>query len=133
VNAAPPRLAGALLIALILLCVAWELWLAPMRSGGSALVLKVLPLLLVLRGVLAGRNTALQWSVLLIWPYVAEGLVRAASDRGLSAWLGGFETALALAYFVAATAILRPLKQRARRAAQAARDTDSTLRGDTPS
>ncbi|MBL8381283.1 MAG: DUF2069 domain-containing protein [Burkholderiales bacterium] len=107
-------LAGATFVALIVLCVAWELWLAPLRPGGTALVLKVLPLLFLLRGVLAGRNQSLQWSVLLIWVYVTEGLVRAASDPGLSALLGGIETALALTYFVVATAILRPQKQLAR-------------------
>ena len=40
------------LIALILLGLAWELVLAPLRPGGSWMVLKVLPLLLPLRGVL---------------------------------------------------------------------------------
>ncbi|MFN0163053.1 MAG: DUF2069 domain-containing protein [Burkholderiales bacterium] len=108
------NLAGTTFVALIVLCVAWELWLAPLRPGGTALVLKVLPLLLLLRGVLAGRNVSLQWSVLLIWVYVTEGLVRAASDQGLSAALGGLETALALTYFAVATAILRPQKQLAR-------------------
>lgn len=107
-------LAGATFVALIVLCVAWELWLAPLRPGGTALVLKVLPLALLLRGVLACRNVSLQWSVLLIWVYVTEGLVRAASDHGLSAVLGGIEAALALTYFVVATAILRPQKQLAR-------------------
>ncbi len=33
------------LIALILLSLAWELWLAPLRPGGSWLVLKILRLL----------------------------------------------------------------------------------------
>lgn len=108
------RGAIAALITLIALCVAWELWLAPLRPGGSMLVLKVLPLMLVLPGVLRGRNHALQWSVLLIWLYVAEGLVRAASDRGLSAALGAAEVILTLAYFACAAAILRPMKKRAR-------------------
>jgi len=37
------------LIALIFLCLAWELALAPIRPGGSSLALKALPLLLPLR------------------------------------------------------------------------------------
>ena len=40
---------SASLVALILLCTLWELWLAPLRPGGSMLVLKVLQLLLNLR------------------------------------------------------------------------------------
>ena len=108
------RGASAALIGLIVLCVAWELWLAPIRPGGSWLVLKVLPLLLILRGVLAGRNYALQCSVLLIWLYITEGLVRASADAGTSMLLAGLEIALATVYFICATAILRPLKKLAR-------------------
>ena len=116
------RGASAALIGLIILCVAWELWLAPLRPGGSWLVLKVLPLLLILRGVLAGRNYVLQCSVLLIWFYIAEGLVRVATDSGASMLLAGVEIALATLYFVCATAILRPLKKLAR----------AQPKGDTP-
>ena len=36
----------ASLVALIFLSLAWELWLAPIRPGGSFLALKTLPLLL---------------------------------------------------------------------------------------
>ena len=113
-NPALYRGAAAALMALIALCVAWELWLAPLRQGGSWLVLKVVPLLLLMRGVLAARNYAMQWSVLVIWIYVTEGLVRATSESGASAMLGGVELALALLYFACVTAILRPLKQQAR-------------------
>ena len=113
-NSALHRAAAAALVALIALAVAWELWLAPLRPGGSWLVLKVLPLMLVLPGVLRGRNYVLQWSVLLIWIYVTEGLVRATSENGAAAWLAGIELALALAYFTCVAALLRPLKQRAR-------------------
>ena len=116
------RTAGAMLIALIALCVAWELWLAPLRPGGSWLVLKALPLLLVLRGVLAGRNYVLQWSVLLIWLYVTEGVVRVTTEAGSAMVLAGLEVALAAGYFICVAAILRPLKKLARQ----------QLKGDTP-
>jgi uncharacterized membrane protein len=113
-NPALLRLAIATLTALIGLSVAWELWLAPLRPGGSWMVLKVLPLMLVLPGVLRGNNYAMQCSVLLIWIYVTEGLVRATSDHGLSATLGIIEAVLAIGYFICAIAILRPLKKQAR-------------------
>src|SRR5438067_11178179 len=83
--------ACGLLIALILLCVAWELFLAPLRPGGSWLVLKALPLLAPLFGILHGRRYTFQWSTLLIWAYAAEGAARAWSDRGGSALLAGLE------------------------------------------
>jgi uncharacterized membrane protein len=100
--------ACASLIALIFLCVAWELWLAPVKPGGSWLVLKVLPLMAPLFGVLRGKRYTFQWSTLLIWLYFTEGVVRAYSDTGPSARLGMIEVALSLAYFVSALAFLRP-------------------------
>jgi uncharacterized membrane protein len=100
-------LATASLIALIFLCVAWELFLAPVRPGGSWLVLKVLPLLTPLFGVLRGRRYTFQWSTLLIWLYFAEGVVRAYTDAGMAAGLAAAEVALSLAYFAAAVAFLR--------------------------
>lgn len=99
--------ACALLIALILLGLAWELVLAPVRPGGSWLVLKVLPLLLPLFGVLRAKRYTLQWSTLLVWLYAAEGAARAWTDSGRSAQLAALELALSVAYFVAAVAYLK--------------------------
>ena len=73
--------ASGSLLALIALCVAWELVLAPLRPGGSWMVLKVIPLLLPLRGVLKRDLYTMQWSSMLILLYLAEGVVRATSDR----------------------------------------------------
>ena len=81
------KLASFSLIALIALCLAWELWLAPLRPGGSMLMLKVLPLLPALRGILHGRRYTYQWMSLLVLLYLAEGLVRSLSDQGASRWL----------------------------------------------
>lgn len=99
--------AAACLVALIALCVAWELFLAPLKPGGSWLVLKVLPLLAPLFGVLRGRRYTFQWSTLLIWLYVAEGATRAWTDSGASAALAAIELVLALAYFGSAVAFIR--------------------------
>jgi uncharacterized membrane protein len=99
--------ACASLIALIFLCVAWELFLAPVKPGGSWLVLKVVPLLAALRGVLNARRYTLQWSTLAIWLYAAEGAARIYTDDGVGATLAGAELALSLAYFAAVVACLR--------------------------
>ena len=96
------NLASASLIALIFLCVAWELWLAPIRPGGSSLVFKALPLLFPLMGVLKGRRYTYQWAPMLVLAYFTEGVVRAWSDKGLSAWLAGAEVLLSVVFFVAA-------------------------------
>ncbi|QJR12160.1 hypothetical protein DSM104443_03245 [Usitatibacter rugosus] len=96
------------LVSLIFLCVAWELWLAPLRPGGSWLVLKVLPLLFPLFGILNGKRYTYQWSSLLVWLYVAEGVVRAWSDPvPAMRTLAAIEIALSLAFFAAIVAYLR--------------------------
>jgi uncharacterized membrane protein len=95
------------LISLIFLSVAWELWLAPLRPGGSWLVLKVLPLLLPLFGILRGKIYTYRWSTLLIWLYFTEGVVRAWSDGGLASQLATLEWVLALIFFVSAALFTR--------------------------
>ncbi|HEX7605921.1 MAG TPA: DUF2069 domain-containing protein [Usitatibacter sp.] len=99
--------ACASLIALIFVDTAWELFLAPLKPGGSWMVLKVLPLMAPLFGVLHAKRYTLQWSTLLIWAYAAEGAARAYTDSGLSAGLAVAELALSLAYFGAAVSLLR--------------------------
>jgi uncharacterized membrane protein len=111
--------AAAALIALIALAVIWEGCLAPLRPGGSALVLKAVPLLLPLVGVLRRRAYTLQWASMLILLYLAEGVVRGMTDRGLSARLGWLETALAVTFFVCALAYVAPFKRAARAARRA--------------
>ena len=99
--------ATACLVALIFLGVAWELFLAPIRTGGSWLVLKVLPLMAALPGVLRERRHTVQWTTLVIWLYAAEGATRAYTDAGLGAALALAEFVLAVAYFYAAVAWLK--------------------------
>jgi uncharacterized membrane protein len=92
---------------LIALCIAWELWLAPLRPGGSWMVLKALPLLAPLFGILHGRVYTFRWSAMLMLGYFLEGAVRAYADRGASALLAGIELALALSFVALAVAYVR--------------------------
>ena len=94
--------ASASLIALILLCLAWEGWLAPLRPGGSLLILKAVPLLLPLFGILRGKRYTYQWSTMFILLWFTEGTVRAWADGGLSAWLAAGEIVLSLCFFFSA-------------------------------
>ena len=101
------RLAAAALVALIVLALAWELWLAPLRPGGSLVALKALPLLLPLRGILEGRRYTYQWSSLLILAYFAEGVTRAWSEAGASRGLALGEAGLSVLFFAAAVSYAR--------------------------
>ncbi len=99
--------ASGSLIGLLLLCLAWEMWLAPLRPGGSLVALKALPLSFPIPGILNGRRYTYQWSSMLILAYFAEGVVRAWSERGASQWLAAAEIVLSLAFFASAVAYAR--------------------------
>jgi uncharacterized membrane protein len=88
------------LILLIFLCLAWELWLAPLKPGGSMLVLKTLPLLIPLFGILRGNRYTYQWTSIFIWLYFTEGVVRAWSETNLSSTLAMLEVTLCLTFFI---------------------------------
>ena len=87
------------LVLLIFLCLAWELWLAPLRPGGSFLSLKALPLLIPLFGLLHGRRYTHQWTSFLALAYFTEGVVRGTSDLGASRGYGLLEAVIAAALF----------------------------------
>ncbi|MGL6071216.1 DUF2069 domain-containing protein [Craterilacuibacter sp.] len=95
------------LIALILLNLGWELWWAPLRSGGSWLVLKAALLLLPLPGILKGRVYTYQWSCMFILAFFGEGVMRGWSDSGLSQQLAWGEIALTTIYFVSVLMFIR--------------------------
>jgi uncharacterized membrane protein len=102
----------ASLLALIALCLAWELWLAPLRPGGSLLALKTLPLVLPLAGILHGRRYTYQWSCMLILAYFAEGVTRAWSEAGPSRAMAWLEVAFSLLFFAAAVSYARAAQAR---------------------
>ncbi len=113
------RLAVASLLALIALCLAWELFLAPLRPGGSWLALKALPLCIPLAGFLKNRMYTYRWVSLLVWIYFTEGVVRAWSDRPPGNWLALAEVLLCLLLFAACTLHIR-LRLRSAKAQPAA-------------
>ena len=105
---APPQfvsqtrlLAVSSLLGLILLGLLWELWLAPLRPGGSWLALKVLPLCLPLAGLLKNRMYTYRWVSLMVWVYFTEGVVRAWGDRPPGNWLALLQVLLCCSLFVA--------------------------------
>ena len=95
------QLAVGSLVGLIVLCLAWELWLAPLRPGGSLMALKALPLCLPLAGLLKHRLYTYRWVSLLVWLYFTEGVVRAYSDAWPSQLWAGVEVLLCLILFAA--------------------------------
>ena len=70
------------------------------------LILFVTPLLLPLRGVLAGRDKALIWGTLVCLLYAVHGGVVAWSEPD-NRWLGLIEIAFALGYLFSASFFVR--------------------------
>ncbi len=122
-SSAPPNsptlkhIATASLLTLILLCVLWETWLAPIKPGGSLLFLKALPLTFAVRGVARGNVYTMQWSSMLVLLYLMEGIVRVMSDPPgptiLMAWI---EVFLSAVFFMSAIFFVRPSKRAAKAA-----------------
>ncbi len=110
-------LAVCSLLGLIALGLAWELFIAPVRPGGSWLALKVLPLCLPLAGLLKHRMYTYRWVSLMVWLYFTEGVVRAWSDAPPGRWLAVAEIVLCLLLFTATALHVRVRQRLARRAA----------------
>jgi uncharacterized membrane protein len=98
--------ASIALLALVVLCVAWETWLAPLRPGGSWMMLKVLPLLAAMFGVLRGRRYTYQWACMMILLYFIEGILR-MNDPAPAGALAAGEVGLSVVFFVSAVLYAR--------------------------
>ena len=92
------------LLGLIVLGLAWELWLAP--TGSRFLAFKVLPLVIPLAGLLKHRLYTYRWVSLLVWLYFTEGIVRATglpsgTPLGIGEWLAWGQVLLCSVLFTA--------------------------------
>lgn len=97
-------------LGLILLGLAWELWLAP--TGSRFLAFKVLPLVIPLPGLMKHRLYTYRWVSLVVWLYFAEGIVRATgvppgATLGMGEWLAWGQVALCSLVFAACTLHVR--------------------------
>ena len=79
----------------------------------------MLPLFIPLPGLWRARMYTYRWVSLLVWIYFAEGVVRATTDKGLSALLAAIQVALCLLLFVACALHVRWRLHRAAREAAA--------------
>jgi uncharacterized membrane protein len=108
----------AALAGLIVLTVVWELALAPLRPGGSWLVLKGAPLLFAAPGIFRGDSYTYRWTTMLVLAYFGEGCVRAYSEPSPASVLALTEIVLAAALFVTAIAYVRTTIKNTRREAR---------------
>ena len=126
------RLAVGSLLGLIVLSLAWELWLAPLRPGGSWLALKALPLCIPLAGLLKNRMYTYRWVSLMVWLYFTEGAVRAWADAPPGNWLALLQVLLCLVLFTACALHVRLRLRNARNASAASAKSTTTHTATTP-
>lgn len=86
-------IAVACLLGLIVLQLAWHLWLP---AKPSLWVAKALPLCLPVAGLLKRQMYTYRWTSLLVWLYVLDGVMRVAENP-----LAAIEIALSLILFIA--------------------------------
>ncbi len=123
-NVALQRVAIISLIALLLWCVVWEIWFAPLRPGGTLLFLKALPLAFAVRGVARGSLYTIQWASMLVLLYLMEGVVRVMSDPpGPSISAAWVEIVLSTIFFFCSIFYVRPAKRAAKAAKKLAEST----------
>lgn len=109
-----PVIAAGTALSLALFGLAWELWIAPLRPGGSWLAVKVLPLLLACPGLWNGRIRTFQWMSLAVWLYVGESLVRILGltqiERQMAWGSLGLSLVMAFAVLAGARAHMRRMR-----------------------
>lgn len=92
---------------MVVLGVAWETWLAPIRPGAWMLALKMLPLAISLPAIARGHRRTYQWWSMGILLYFTEAIVRATSESGPSVPLAWVQTVLAVLTYAAILAHAR--------------------------
>ena len=99
-----------LVISMIIFGISWEIWLNPLRPGGSMLWAKVLPLMLALPGLYKARIYTFQWLSLLVWLYVCEALVRVYTTQKIEILLSVIWLLMSLSLFIIIWRSIRSIK-----------------------
>ena len=106
-------IASAATLDLIILCIAWEWFISPLRPGGSWLILKAVPLIVMLPGIWRAKVYTMQWGTMLILIYTTEALVR-ISESGWNFWLALLELVFSVTIFISLLLYLKPIKAEAK-------------------
>ncbi len=106
-------IASAATLDLIILCIAWEWFISPLRPGGSWLILKVVPLIVMLPGIWRAKVYTMQWGTMLILIYTTEALVR-ISESGWNFWMALLELVFSVTIFISLLLYLKPIKAEAK-------------------
>ena len=103
-------IAFIMVITMIIFGISWEIWINPIRPGGSMLWAKVIPLVLTLPGLYKSNVYSFQCLSLLVWLYVCEALVRIYSNQTIEILLSILWLAMSLTLFIIIWRGIRAIK-----------------------
>ena len=106
----PLWLAQTAWCALIALTLLWDWAFAPLHTGRALLLIKLLPLLLPLRGILRGRVYTYQYCSMLILAYFAESIMRLWDMQPASRLWAAAAMLCTIVFFVCNLAYLKQFK-----------------------
>ncbi len=95
---------------LIVLTLIWDGLYAPLHTGRWLLFIKLLPLMLPLRGILSGRIYTYQYCSMLIMMFFTEGIMRLSDKSHISKLFAATETALSIIFFISCLIYLKQFK-----------------------
>lgn len=99
-------------LGLLLLTPVWDGYFAPLNTGWVLLAVKLVPLMLPLRGIWTGRVYTYQYCTMLVLAYFAEGVMRLFDASATSRVMAAVELLLSLLFFVSALIYLQQFKRR---------------------
>jgi uncharacterized membrane protein len=112
---------------LIVLLITWEVLTYTHPIGTTWTIIKIIPLIIILRKVLQRHLYTLQWSSMLILLYFTEGVVLAWSGLDtFSRQMGMIEITLSVIYFFCSIFFLRPFKRLAKQKEKLAKEQIKT-------
>lgn len=97
--------------ALIVLTLLWDWFYAPLNTGRWLLLMKLIPLILPLRGITTGKIYTYQYCSMLILLYFTEGVMRLFDLETLSRVFAALEITASIAFFVFCLRYLKQFKK----------------------
>ena len=107
--------ARAAWLGLPVLTLLWDGVFAPLGTGRWLLVVKLLPLVLPLRGIVSGRVYTYQYCSMLVLAYFVEGVMRLFDAVPFSRVFAALEVLLSVLFYTACLAYLKLFKTKKER------------------
>lgn len=100
------------IIAMSIWCILWEGHLAPIGKDSSLLILKGLPIIIPIFGLLRNSIKTYQYTLLLLLPYFIEGVFRGYAENGIHRLMAIGEIIISLLIYMSLLAAVKSMQHR---------------------